>query len=59
MSQQQQKNRIAQSIVNVIALLMVLGGLYLIFSQKDLLLGSFNVILGGSLFSTEKWRRER
>lgn len=53
------KNEIAQLIVNIIALVMVLGGMYLIFSQREPWLGGVNVILGGSLFSAEKLRGDR
>lgn len=55
----QKRDRIAQSIVNGIALLMMLGGIYLIFFQSEPYIGGANVVLGASLFSTERWRRER
>jgi uncharacterized MnhB-related membrane protein len=54
----QQKDKIAQSTLNVIALLMVLGGIYLIFSQQDPLVGGVNAIIGSSLFSAERQRRD-
>ncbi len=58
--QQQRNNRIAQSVLNLIAGLMFLGGLYLVIFQPDYtIIGSANLILGASLlpFKSQQSRR--
>jgi hypothetical protein len=55
----ERRNKTAQSVLNGIAIIMVLAGLFLIFrgnSSDDRLIGSVNVLLGSSLVAWERWR---